>query len=213
MNWIDIALLVIVLVCLIWGMQTGIMRALFVAIGIVIGWWLAARFADDVGGLVGDLPTLNSMITAVAYWVIIIGTAALVRKLGDLVRPVIVIGTLGAAGFVDRLGGLLLGLVIAIALASAVVIVLTRLSTDFTISTPPVTIPGTKIDIMGGGKVAVVESRREALSNGLADSRVVAAFLTARGYLPEETLGFIPGDFRASFDILDDFISKRVDSG
>lgn len=210
MNWIDIVLLIIVLVSLIWGIQTGVMRTLFVAIGIVLGWWLAGQFADDVGGFVGDLPTLNSIVTAVAYWVIIIGTAVVVKKVGDLIRSAMVVGTLGAAGFADRLGGLLLGLIIAIALTSAVVIALTRLSSDFTLSTPNVSIPGTELTIVSGGKVAVVESRRDALTNSLAESSVVSAFLTARDTLPEGMLGFVPGDFQAGFDILEDYISEAM---
>ncbi len=210
MNWIDIVLLIIVLVSLIWGIQTGVMRTLFVAIGIVLGWWLAGQFADDVGGLAGDLPTLNSIVTAVAYWVIIIGTAVVVKKVGDLIRSAMVVGTLGAAGFADRLGGLLLGLIIAIALTSAVVIALTRLSSDFTLSTPNVSIPGTELTIVSGGKVAVVESRRDALTTSLAESSVVSAFLTARDTLPEGMLGFVPGDFQAGFDILEDYISEAM---
>lgn len=210
MNWIDVVLLIIVLVSLIWGIQTGVMRTLFVAIGIVLGWWLAGQFADDVGGFVGDLPTLNSIVTAVAYWVIIIGTAVVVKKVGDLIRSAIVVGTLGAAGFADRLVGLLLGLIIAIALTSAVVIALTRLSSDFTLSTPNVSIPGTELTIVSGGKVAVVESRRDALTNSLAESSVVSAFLTARDTLPEGMLGFVPGDFQAGFDILEDYISEAM---
>ena len=210
MNWIDVVLLIIVLVSLIWGIQTGVMRTLFVAIGIVLGWWLAGQFADDVGGLVGDLPALNSIVTAVAYWVIIIGTAVVVKKVGDLIRSAMVVGTLGAAGFADRLGGLLLGLIIAIALTSAVVIALTRLSSDFTLSTPNVSIPGTELTIVSGGKVAVVESRRDALTNSLAESSVVSAFLTARDALPEGMLGFVPGDFQAGFDILEDYISEAM---
>ena len=210
MNWIDVVLLIIVLVSLIWGIQTGVMRTLFVAIGIVLGWWLAGQFADDVGGLVGDLPALNSIVTAVAYWVIIIGTAVVVKKVGDLIRSAMVVGTLGAAGFADRLGGLLLGLIIAIALTSAVVIALTRLSSDFTLSTPNVSIPGTELTIVSGGKVAVVESRRDALTNSLAESSVVSAFLTARDTLPEGMLGFVPGDFQAGFDILEDYISEAM---
>ena len=210
MNWIDVVLLIIVLVSLIWGIQTGVMRTLFVAIGIVLGWWLASQFADDVGGLVGDLPTLNSIVTAVAYWVIIIGTAVVVKKVGDLIRSAMVVGTLGAAGFADRLGGLLLGLIIAIALTSAVVIALTRLSSDFTLSTPNVSIPGTELTIVSGGKVAVVESRRDALTTSLAESSVVSAFLTARDTLPEGMLGFVPGDFQAGFDILEDYISEAM---
>ena len=210
MNWIDVVLLLLVLVSLIWGIQTGVMRTLFVAIGIVLGWWLAGQFADDVGGLVGDLPTLNSIVTAVAYWVIIIGTAVVVKKVGDLIRSAMVVGTLGAAGFADRLGGLLLGLIIAIALTSAVVIALTRLSSDFTLSTPNVSIPGTELTIVSGGKVAVVESRRDALTTSLAESSVVSAFLTARDTLPEGMLGFVPGDFQAGFDILEDYISEAM---
>ena len=207
MNWIDIVLLIIVIVCLIWGMQTGVMRTLFVAIGIVLGWWIAGQFADDVGRLAKDLPPLNSILTAAAYWVVIIGTAIAVKKLGDVIRPMIVIGTLGTAGFADRMGGLLLGLIVAIALTSAVVIGLTRMSSDFRLSTPNVSIPGTEHTIISGGKVAVVENRREALSNGLAESVAVGAFMEARDYLPEEMLGFIPGDFRAGFDILEEYIS------
>ena len=197
MNWFDILLLVILAAALVWGVRTGILQTAFVVIGVVVGWWLAGRYADDVGGLAGSVAFADSFITSMAYWIIIALATAVVVKIGGLIRTALNIGTLGAVGMTDRIGGLILGGIVGLVVVCALIIMLARLSFDFTIEVPTSELPGR------GPGIVSIEDQRQALVDSLAGSSGVSAFLTVRDALPESMLGLVPDDFDMGLDILD----------
>ena len=197
MNWFDILLLVILAAALVWGLKTGILQTVFVAIGVVVGWWLAGRYADDVGGLAGSVAFADSLITAMAYWIIIALVTMVVVKIGGLIRTALNIGTLGAVGMTDRIGGVILGGIVGLVVVCAVIIMLSRLAFDFTIEVPTSELPGR------GPGIVSIENQREALVSALTESSGVSAFMSVRDALPESMLGLVPDDFDMGLDILD----------
>ena len=197
MNWFDILLLVILVAALVWGLKTGILQTVFAAIGVVVGWWLAGRYADDVGGLAGSAASADSIITAMAYWVIVVLATVIVVKIGGLIRTALNIGTLGAVGMTDRIGGLILGGIVGLVVICAVIIMLARLAFDFTVEVPTSELPGR------GPGIVSIENQRQALVDSLAESSGVSAFMAVRGALPESMLGLVPDDFDLSLDLLD----------
>ena len=197
MNWFDILLLVILVAAIFWGVRTGIIQTVFLAIGVVVGWWLAGRYADDVGGLAGGVASADSLITAMAYWIIIALVTALVVKVGGLIRTALNIGTLGAVGMTDRIGGLILGGIVGLVVVCAVIIMLARLAFDFTVEVPTSELPGR------GPGIVSIENQRQALVDSLTGSSGVSAFMSVRDALPEGMLGLVPDDFDMGLDILD----------
>ena len=196
MNWIDILLLVIIAAALIWGIKTGILQTVFVALGVVVGWWLAGQYADNVGDLAGSVASLDSILTVVAYSAIIgLATAAAV-KLGGLIRTMLNIGTMGTVGMADRVVGLVLGGVVGLVIACAVIIVLTRLAFDFNVEVPASELVGR------GPGIVSIENQRQALVDSLAESRAISYFMDVRDILPEEMLGLVPDDFDMGLDLL-----------
>ena len=203
MNWIDIVIVLIVAASLVWGLKTGVIPMVFTVVGILIGWWLAGQYADDVGGLVGDWGTFDTAVTVVCYAAIVSLSVFVASKLGSLVKPFLVIGTLGTAGMADKIGGLLIGLLIGLVITGAFIVVLARLSFDLEVSTPDVQIAGgAEIMRLAGGKVAAITEKRQVMVNSLRGSIVVPVFLDMVDLVPGSALGFIPGDFQASLDIL-----------
>lgn len=203
MNWIDIVIVLIVAASLVWGLKTGVIPMVFTVVGMLIGWWLAGQYADDVGALVGDWGTFDTAVTVVCYAAIVSLSVFVASKLGSLVKPFLVIGTLGTAGMADKIGGLLIGLLIGLVITGAFIVVLARLSFDLEVSTPDVQIAGgAEIMRLAGGKVAAITEKRQVMVNSLRGSTVVPVFLDMVDLVPGSALGFIPGDFQASLDIL-----------
>ena len=203
MNWFDILLLVIVVGALAWGLKTGILHTVFLVIGVVLGWWLAGRYADDFGGLVGSAASVDSFITAMAYWIIIAVVTAVVVKFGGLVRTALNIGTLGAVGATDRIGGLILGGIVGLVIACAVIVMLARLAFDFTIEVPA-------SDWVGSGPgIVSIENQRQSLLDALAGSSGVSAFMSVRDALPEEMLGLVPDDLDTSLALLNNWMTQE----
>ena len=196
MNWFDILLLVILVAAVVWGVRTGILQMVFVAIGVVAGLWLAGRYADDVGGLAGSVAFADSLISSVAYWAIIALVTAVVVKIGGLIRTALNIGTLGAVGMGDRIGGLVLGGIVGLVIVSAVIVMLARLAFDFSIEVPASELVGR------GPGIVSIEDQRQALVDSLAESSIVSGFMSVRDALPEGMLGLVPDDFDMSLGLL-----------
>lgn len=199
MNWLDWVLIIIVAVAALMGMRTGIIGAAITAAGVIIGWLLAGQWADDIGGLAGDSLSADKWITVAAYVIIIAAAVGVANFAGKAIRPVITVATLGLAGIPDKIGGLALGLIVGIAVAGALVIVMARITYSFEL--PEEGIAGSVAD-----RIPDVEATREKIEEALSESAIVAGFIDVTDALPASALGFVPEDFKASLDILEQAI-------
>ncbi len=200
MNWLDIVLLVIVGLGLFLGLKTGLIGAAITTAGVVVGWFVAGQLSGAIGGIFEDSPGGDTWVTVGSYVVIIVLSVVLFRIAGKIAKPILVIGTLGAASLVDRLGGLALGLVIGLAVAGAVLTVAARLAYNFTLPSS---------DLPGASQVLpVVEDKKQFIEDGLMDSAIATVFVDIRSKLPASALGFIPSDFDAALDILESEIDS-----
>ena len=197
MNWLDIVLIVIFVVALLQGLKLGLLGAAVTAIGAIVGWQLAGQFSDDVGGLFGG--TGDTVATVVAYVIVISLSMTAIRFAYRLVRPFLIV--IPIVPLVDRLGGVALGLIAGIVLSGAVIIILARFAYDF--------------ELPEGGVAGQVAQRvpdptetRESVENALTESSIVPKFISVTDAVPASALGFVPSDFKASLDILDERIEQ-----
>ena len=205
MNWLDILIIVLVVGGAIQGMRMGLIGAAFSAVEILIGWQLAGQFSDDLGELVGESLSRDTWVTVIAY-IIIMGLSVVVAGiLARIVRPILSISTLGLSSMVDRLGGLALGFVVGVILSSTLIIAMARFAYNFDL--PEEGIAGSVAQ-----RVPNPEQTRQGVEDALVASSIVEVFINASDALPGDTLGFIPSDFKASLDILEQRIDQENDS-
>ena len=199
MNWLDILLLAILVVGAILGMRLGLLGAAINAMALLIGWLVAGRLSDEVGGIFASSLSSDTIVTVLAYIVIMALSLVLARIVWKVVRPIINLATLGIVGVADRVGGIVVGAILGIMIASAIIIVLARFTYNFEL-------PDT--GITGGIAVQVpkVKDTKEAVEGALMDSATVPAFINFTNALPGNALGFIPSDFKISLEILENAI-------
>ena len=199
MNWLDILLLAILVVGAILGMRLGLLGAAINAMALLIGWLVAGQLSDEVGGIFASSLSSDTIVTVLAYIVIMALSLVLARIVWKVVRPIINLATLGVVGVADRVGGIVVGAILGIMIASAVIIVLARFTYNFEL-------PDT--GITGGIAVQVpkVKDTKEAVEGALTDSATVPAFINFTNALPGNALGFIPSDFKISLEILESAI-------
>jgi uncharacterized membrane protein required for colicin V production len=219
MNWLDIALIVTLVLGLLWGMKAGLIGATFTAVGILVGWVLAGQMAGDIGGLFESSLNSDTLVTVVSYAIIIIASVVIIGFIGKIAKPILTTATLGMSGMVDKLGGLALGLVIALAIAGVFITGMARFAYNFTIQTPGVEavapgITGTAIggqaaaatgaltDALGDVSLPIVDDKKQTVEDSLTESTIVPIFMDIQGALPADALGFIPADFAVALDIL-----------
>ena len=201
MGWLDIVLLVIIVVAGIVGVRLGLIRAAFIVVGLLIGWLVAGQFSDDIGAAVGGSTFSDTLVTTVSYAVIVAASALVSAYAVKIARPMLSVLTMGLSGLVDRLGGLVLGLLLGIAVAGAIVIAGARLTYDFDSSTLTDRVPGQAAD-----RLPEVDGVRDSLETALVASNLAGIVVDVADALPAGALGLAPSDFEVALDLLRDQI-------
>ena len=195
MNWFDYLLLAIIAAGAVAGMRLGVIGAAFMAVGGLVGWMLAGRLSDDVGGLLSSVSG-DTWVTSLSY-VVIVGLSVIAAAYAwRLARPLLMAATMGMSGMVNKLGGLALGIVIGATVSFALIVVSARLTYDFQL--PDGGVAGSVTERVP------VQSSKEWLEGVLVDSTIVSAFVDVADAVPGSTLGFIPSDFEAALNILEE---------
>ena len=166
MNWLDIVLLVILALGLYQGLKTGLIGAAILVAGAFIGWALAGQLSDDVGAMFEDSLNSDTLVTVVSYAIIISGSIFVAKTIGKILRPALTALTLGLAGMVDKLGGILLGALMGATVAAIVITGLARFAYNFTIPVPDIDLPA---NIQGGQAGALTDAAKAAAQDALKE--------------------------------------------
>lgn len=189
MNWIDYTIIVIIAIGAVAGLRIGILGAVYYTIVVLVGWLAAAQLGSLVGEFLGSFLDNDRIVTVTSFGVVIGVVAYLGRILWPILKTVLGIGTLGVSVMVDRVGGLVVGLLLGVVISGAIVVGLTRLA--YAIDDTPVP---------AGGDVAMT------LDAALTQSTLTPMFASAVGALPAGSLGFAPAGFQTALDILEENI-------
>jgi len=179
MNWIDILILISAGIGLLVGWKVGLLGAIFNAIGLLVGVFIAARFSDDIAAWFTEQGAADAIATVLSYVVIIIGVlvgAQIAKGTGKKMLSLVFLG------WVDTIGSIAVGLLCGLVLSGAVILALTRYSND----------------LPEGAISTIVEMTgiRGSVQNAMVESSLIPLFIDITDAIPADTLGFIPGDFK-----------------
>ncbi len=210
MNWFDFLLLAVLVGGILYGLKTGLIKAAFVTLGGYAGWLIAGRFGGLLGSLFDGSLRTETLVSVVSYAIIIVLTLIVASIAAKIVKPLLAVFTLGISGMVDKLGGLVLGLLIGVSIVGALVIGTARLTYNFDTSSLTDTLPGQVSSrvVQIEGQIAYVEEVKESLETTLSQSQFIPTFVSVVDSLPGHSLGLIPADFMVALDILKVEIDK-----
>ena len=138
MNWLDIVLLVIMVISAVGGFITGLIKAIFSLVGLILGVVLAGRFYINLAGVLSFLPGSNTP-RIVAFIIILLVVMLIFALLGNILTKVISAIKLG---WLNRLGGGVFGIFEGAILAAALLTIWIKVAD-----------PG---DVVSNSKIAVV---------------------------------------------------------
>lgn len=116
MNWLDIIIIVLIAVPAFIGLKAGIIKALFTVAGVIVGVVLAGRFSDSLAGVLTFISD-SGIAKVVAFAIILIAVMIIATVAAKLVKWAVSAVLLG---WIDRLGGAILGLVLGMIFCGAV---------------------------------------------------------------------------------------------
>jgi membrane protein required for colicin V production len=108
MNWLDIIIIIVVAISIFMGLKAGIIKVLFMLAGGIIGVVLAGRFSDSLADKLSFISDSN--IAGIVAFVIILLAVMIIAMILAMVIHKIVSAVL--LGWVDHLGGAVLGLIL-----------------------------------------------------------------------------------------------------
>ena len=203
MNFIDIAIIVLILLSMYWGVKTGLFATGIYVVGLLVGWAIAGQVAPIVGEVVDD-ERLDSLITTLSYVFVVGASIVTTRSILKLIKPASTIIDLLTLGL-NRLIGAILGLILGLAISCILISGLARITYDFTvIEDISQNIDQTEI-IETEDIIATIYGTQSDIENALLESTAVPIIIFILDLNPIE----IPGDFLATIEILD---SKLDDS-
>ena len=203
MNFIDIAIIVLILLSMYWGVKTGLFATGIYVVGLLVGWAIAGQVAPIVGEVVDD-ERLDSLITTLSYVIVVGASIVTTRSILKLIKPASTIIDLLTLGL-NRLIGAILGLILGLAISCILISGLARITYDFTvIEDISQNIDQTEI-IETEEIIATIYGTQSDIENALLESTAVPIIIFILDLNPIE----IPGDFLATIEILD---SKLDDS-
>jgi membrane protein required for colicin V production len=116
MNWLDIVLLIVIAVFTVMGIKQGIIKVLFTLVGGIVGVVLAGRFSDSLGGkltFISDEGTAKIVAFALILVVVMLIAAILAFIIKKIAETILL-------GWINHLGGGILGLVLGALFCGAV---------------------------------------------------------------------------------------------
>jgi len=195
-NWIDLVIIGISITSIFIGWRVGLLGTIFTTAGLFLGILFAGRFSDDIAALITDSVSNDTLATVISYAVIIIGAFIISQIVKSTTKRML---NMLLLGWVDSAGGIFLGFLASMIICGALLITLTRLSTDVVSSTS-----GDSLETM------LINSQRSAVQSSIHDSLVesslVPTYVDIALMLPENALDIIPEEFRLVMASLDEDI-------
>jgi membrane protein required for colicin V production len=126
MNWLDIVIALFFIVSIIGGIRAGIVKILFSIAGLIIGVVLAGAYSESLGdklGFISDHKTAGIVAFVIIMLVVMIVATILAFVIKKVASAVLL-------GWVDKLGGAVLGLVLGMIFAGAILTMYLKFAGD-----------------------------------------------------------------------------------
>ena len=201
MNVFDWVLIVVFALTALWGYKTGLIDAALNAITIYVGLFLSGLFAARVLSLFWDGVESESVSTAIGYAIIFVTVFIASRIVSGIIKKALKITF---TGWVDNLGGIVIGLVAGMLIAGGVMTVAARYTYIIPENTDDLTSAGIQDMIQQAAENYVEQGARDKLDGFLTESQLVPSLLGLRGVVIE----FAPEDFGVALDILESRIDE-----
>ena len=121
MNWLDIVIIVFVALLAFSGLRQGMIRTVFGIAGLIGGIFLAGRYYDRLATLI--FPPDATWANIAAYAIIAVATLVIAGVIGWLLSKLV---NFVALGWLDKLVGLILGIVIGGLLCAAILAIVVK---------------------------------------------------------------------------------------
>ena len=211
MNIFDWVLVAVFVVGALLGLKWGLVQSILNFIAVYVAMLVGAQIADGLVARVTDDVQNESVATAIGYVVIFLSVFIIAQIVGRIIRPMLTIIFLG---WVDKLGGVVVGILLGGILVIGAVTAMAR------VAYPQDEAILVEIEDLASGNLEAAKERlyqelaerygRDTLKEWLADSSLVPGVLDTRSKLPASVLGLVPGEFATALNTLEADLADNI---
>ncbi|MFP6680315.1 MAG: CvpA family protein [Dehalococcoidia bacterium] len=218
MSIFDVVLIPVFVIGALLGLKWNLVQSVLNFLGVYVSLLIGAQFADNVVERFTDDIENESVTTAIGYVVIFLGVLIVAQIAGKTIRATM---SLVVLNWVDKAGGVVVGVLMGAILVTGVVTVMARIAypqedaildniNDLAASASS----GRSIEARTERLYQELADRygRDTLKEWLDDSIIVPRVLAVRDKIPGDTLGLIPGEFETALNTMEADLADNVDS-
>ena len=210
MNVLDWILIVAFAATSLWGYKTGLVSAVLNAASIYVGMFLSGLFAGQVLSLIWDGVESQAVSTAIGYLIIFAGVFIACRIVASMIKKAIKVTFMG---WIDSLGGIVIGLIAGVLVAGGILTVVARYSFVEDVETTEIGVG----DIMTDGSEGITDkitgntiafAKNLGQDKGrdlLLESMLVPSLIDIRSVVT----AFAPAEFGEALELLEQAIDER----
>ncbi|NQW21106.1 MAG: CvpA family protein [Chloroflexi bacterium] len=210
MNVLDWVLVVAFAITALWGYKTGLVTAVLNAVAIYVAMFLSGLFAGRVLSLIWDGVESEALSTAIGYVIIFVAVFIASRIVGSLIKKAL---TITFMGWVDSLGGIVIGLVAGVLISGGIMTVVARYSFVEDEASADVTatdvltdgIEGIKDKITGNTITFAKNLGRDKGRTLLVESTIVPSLINLRSFVS----AYAPEEFGRALETLEQAIDEQ----
>ena len=197
MNFFDWILIVLFALGALWGYRSGLITGALTVASLYVASLVSSQFSERVVGLISQNVESEAIATALAYVVIYVGIFIAGRFVAKILKTMLSVILLG---WLDKIGGVALGLVAGFLIVGAAVPFLATLA--YPIETDE--FKEKSGDVLNQAITNVAKDMGEGfLSDTLVESEVTTVVVDVYNGIPGGALGMLPGDFSYAYEVLD----------
>jgi uncharacterized membrane protein required for colicin V production len=210
MNVLDWILIIAFAATALWGYKTGLVSAVLNAAAIYVGMLLSGVFAGQVLSLIWDGVESQAVSTAIGYVIIFAGVFIACRIVASMIKKAIKVTFMG---WIDSLGGIVIGLVAGVLIAGGILTVVARYSFVEDVETTEIGVgdimtDGTEgiTDKITGNTIAFAKNLgQDKGRNLLLESTLVPSLIDIRSVVT----AFAPAEFGEALELLEQAIDEQ----
>lgn len=210
MNVLDWVLIIAFAGTALWGFKTGLVSAVLNAVAIYVGLLLSGLFAGQVLSLIWDGVESQAISTAIGYVIIFVGVFIASRIVASMIKKALKVTFMG---WVDSLGGIVIGLVAGVLIAGGVMTVVARYSFVEDVEATEIGVgdimtDGTEgiTDKITGNTIAFAKNLGQDKGRDLLlESTIVPSLINVRSVVT----AFAPAEFAEALEILEQAVDEQ----
>jgi len=211
MNALDWVLIIAFALTALWGYKTGLVSAALNAVAIYVGLFLSGLFAGRVLSMFWDGVESEALSTAIGYVIIFAAVFIAGRIVATFIKKALKVTFLG---WVDNLGGIVVGLVAGVLISGGIMTVVARYSFVDDQAAAEINAADVMTDGIEGMKDKVTGNVIKFATNAgqkngrelLVESQIVPSLLNLRSFVIE----FVPEEFGVALDKLEQAVDEQA---